>query len=284
MKRCPKCQSTYTDDTLGFCLQDGTSLTNARDLIPSEETLELRFGATESINSSAPTVTDVKPPVPTADNPSAGTVIATPGTSRALVGGVFLVAGLLLALIGVTTAVLLRGVLWDKDRGGRRNRNFNAQQNSGNPNNGGGSQAPLKITASASSTRAPQGGNRYFPENLVDENLGSAWIEGAEGAARGSWVQCDFDREISLNSIRVYPGYFKSPAIWEKNNRVSAATIFFSDGSSIQASFPDQMQPQDIPTNGVRTRSVRLQIDDFYGGTTDFNDTAISELKFDWKP
>jgi hypothetical protein len=281
MKRCPKCQSTYTDDTLGFCLQDGTSLANVRDLLPSEETLELRFGATQAIDSSAPTVIDSKSPVHISEPPTAGTVIATPATSKALVGGVFLVAVLLIALIGITSAVLLRGVLWDKDRGSRRNRNLNGQQAN---DNSGVPAPPLKVTASASSTRAPQGGNRYFPENLVDEDLDSAWIEGVDGPGRGSWIQCDFDREVSLNSIRVYPGYFKSQTIWAKNNRVSAATIIFSDGTSMQVTFPDQMQPQDIAANGKRTRSVRLQIDDFYGGSTDFDDTAISEIKFDWKP
>lgn len=284
MKRCPKCQSTYTDDTLGFCLQDGTSLTNVRDLLASEETLEMRFGSTAVIDSSAPTVIDVKPPVGSSDQLSAGTVIATPGTSRALVWGVFLVALLLLALIGVTSAVLLRGVVWDTDRGNRRGRNANGQPVNGNVSDPGGPTTPLKITATASSTRPPMNGNRYDPENLIDQNLGSAWIEGVDGPGPGSWVQCDFDREISLNSISVYPGYFKSPTVWAKNNRVSAATILFSDGSSMHVTFPNQMQPQDIATNGKRTRSVRLQIDDFYGGTTDFNDTAISELKFDWKP
>ncbi|HLM00702.1 MAG TPA: hypothetical protein VK400_06575, partial [Pyrinomonadaceae bacterium] len=29
MKHCPRCQSTYTDDTLQFCLQDGSVLLNA---------------------------------------------------------------------------------------------------------------------------------------------------------------------------------------------------------------------------------------------------------------
>ncbi|HEX8733746.1 MAG TPA: hypothetical protein VF721_00350 [Pyrinomonadaceae bacterium] len=31
MKYCPRCQSTYTDDTLQFCLQDGTVLVNASE-------------------------------------------------------------------------------------------------------------------------------------------------------------------------------------------------------------------------------------------------------------
>jgi hypothetical protein len=180
-------------------------------------------------------------------------------------------------LIGITTAVLLRGVVWDKDRG-RRQRNANAAANA-TP-----SDAPLKIIASASSTRAPMQGNLYFPENMIDQNLASAWIEGVAGPGPGSWVKFDFDREVMLNSITISPGYFKSPAIWAKNNRVSRATITFTDGTSVQANFPDKMQPQTIAAGGIRTRSVKLTIDDFYGGTTDFNDTAISELKFDWKP
>lgn len=34
MKRCPKCQSTYTDDTLRFCLQDGTPLVSTSGTDP----------------------------------------------------------------------------------------------------------------------------------------------------------------------------------------------------------------------------------------------------------
>jgi hypothetical protein len=35
MKHCPRCQSTYTDDTLQFCLQDGAVLVNASEAPPT---------------------------------------------------------------------------------------------------------------------------------------------------------------------------------------------------------------------------------------------------------
>lgn len=144
-------------------------------------------------------------------------------------------------------------------------------------------EEPLHITVSASSTRAPTPGSTYYSANLIDQNLRTAWDEGVPGPGIGEWIKCDFDREVSLNSIRIYPGYFKSPAIWVKNNRLAAATISFSDGSSMHVKFPDSMQPQDVSTGGVRTSSVRLVIEDIYSGANDNLDTPISEMKFDWK-
>jgi hypothetical protein len=41
MKRCPTCQSTYTDDALRFCLQDGTPLVSVTGLPDIEKTLRI---------------------------------------------------------------------------------------------------------------------------------------------------------------------------------------------------------------------------------------------------
>jgi serine/threonine-protein kinase len=144
-------------------------------------------------------------------------------------------------------------------------------------------ERPLGITVSASSTRAPTQGGTYYPDYLIDQNLRTAWDEGVDGPGIGSWIRCDFDRKVLLNSIRIYPGYFKSPAIWAKNNRLAAATISFSDGSSLHVNFPDLMQPQDVSTGGIRTTWVKLVIEDIYSGANDNLDTPISEIKFDWK-
>ena len=305
MKQCPKCQSTYTDDTLGFCLQDGTSLHKLSDIMASADTLEMRNLPTHSMesggsgfgpSSGAGGSSGYSPgsgagyppgsgaasgygPGASASTPPIVTVVA-PKPHRALISGVFLIALLLLGILVVVSAFLLRGILWDTDHN-RRVRSANLQQNN---NDAPGTGDGLKIEATASTVRVPYKGITYQPQNLLDQNLGSAWIEGVDGPGPGSWVKCDFDREIALNSITVYPGYFKDPTIWKKNNRVAKATILFSDGTSIHATFPDQMQPQDVAAGGVRTRWVKLVIDDIYSGTTDSEDTAISELKFDWKP
>lgn len=49
MKHCPNCKSTYTDETLKFCLADGTTLVSLSDAdktvaLSNEETVEMRAG------------------------------------------------------------------------------------------------------------------------------------------------------------------------------------------------------------------------------------------------
>jgi serine/threonine protein kinase len=144
-------------------------------------------------------------------------------------------------------------------------------------------EQPLRYSVTASSTRPAEPGKTYYPTNIVDGNLNTAWDEHADGPGLGSWVQCNFDREVALDSIQIYPGYFKGAYIWSINNRLAAATFYFSDGSSRSATFPDLMQPQDLATGGVRTRWVKLVIDRIYPGKDDL-DTPISELKFAWRP
>ncbi len=62
MKLCPKCKTSYSDDTLRFCLADGTSLIS----MPSaEETIEMS-GATHPMRVDVPTQSD-----PTVFSPAA---------------------------------------------------------------------------------------------------------------------------------------------------------------------------------------------------------------------
>lgn len=142
-------------------------------------------------------------------------------------------------------------------------------------------EAPTNFTALASSSRNSEGVNTYYPSNIIDQNLATAWDENAPGPGIGEWVKCDFGREVILNSIKIYPGYFKGEYIWSINNRLAAATISFSDGSSKSVSFPDLMEPVNVPTGGVRTRWVKLVIDGVYAGKDDL-DTPISEMEFSW--
>ncbi len=60
MKLCPQCQTKYTDDTLQFCLQDGTQLANETGEVSAMETVA--FGETTTAgNSEAETVISSKP-------------------------------------------------------------------------------------------------------------------------------------------------------------------------------------------------------------------------------
>lgn len=52
MKYCPNCQTTYTDDTLRFCLQDGTKLTDVSN--SSQDMPTVAFDESETVVSPKP--------------------------------------------------------------------------------------------------------------------------------------------------------------------------------------------------------------------------------------
>jgi hypothetical protein len=143
--------------------------------------------------------------------------------------------------------------------------------------------SPLRITATASSTRTPMSGYSYEASNVLDQSLATAWVEGVGGPGIGQWIRCDFDHEVTLRRIRVAPGYFRNPQVWLHNNRLAAATFSFSDGSSRSFNFPDRMEEQTLEVGRIRTRWVRMTIDDIYAGSIDSEDTPISQLAFDWE-
>ncbi len=143
-------------------------------------------------------------------------------------------------------------------------------------------QSAVTVTATASSTRATYRGISYAPNQMLDGSMMTAWIEGARGPGIGQWVQFDFSREVNLKSILLAPGYFKSQEVWAKNNRLAVITLQFSDGGARQYTFPDQMTEQSLDVLGIHTSSVRLVIDRVYMGRTDSEDTAISQIAFEY--
>lgn len=101
MKQCPNCRTTYTDESLRFCLNDGTSLifaSNAAETVqmsPGENPMRVNLPL-----DSAPTVF-AAPPVPPLAQPTSGK------KAGLIIGGV-LVFLLLLLIGGVAAFVLLR--------------------------------------------------------------------------------------------------------------------------------------------------------------------------------
>ena len=229
----------------------------------------------------------------TRDLPEAAPTTAPSSSNRALVAGVIIISLLLLALVGIGIVMLRRGSAW-RERRNMRATDSNVKAVNGNDNmsanaspetndtNAEPPPAPLKITVTASSTRSPVRGNGYDAANVLDKNLGSAWLEGATGAGINEWIRCDFDREVKLRRILIAPGYFKSPQVWAKNNRLAAATVHFSDGSSREFRFPDRMEEQGLEVKGVRASWVRIVIKEVYFGTDP--DTAISQVAFEMEP
>ena len=289
MKRCPKCKRKYEDDSLRFCLDDGSPLFDARDSeAPPTEIMPGR--GLPTLKSSAPTA----PTFSSSGNVSAP-VRETQATNPLLTGGVIAIALLLLVLVGIVAFFVI------KQSGGNesaktdnRGSSPTVREGADSPNNASPKNdkpdnqtspdsqpgTPLKITASASSVRLAVQANTYYAANAIDGKRSTAWIEGVDGPGLGEWIRFDFDREINLHRILIQPGYFKSPQIWAENNRLESVTAYFSDGSSRELTFPNRMDSQKTDVGSVRTRWVRFVIKSVYYGSDP--DTAISEVAFEW--
>src|SRR5437762_11857563 len=102
MKRCPKCQRSYHDDSLRFCLEDGTSLaTIAREVEPPPTAILSREPPTQK--SSAPTI----PSYPNLNITPAAAAQQRQSNSI-LTAGVVVIALLLLALVGIAAFYVIK--------------------------------------------------------------------------------------------------------------------------------------------------------------------------------
>lgn len=285
MKRCPRCQRAYEDETLRFCLEDGSPLFDARDSeAPATEILPAR--GTPTLKSTGPTVQSyrgVSEPQPEIREPRSSNPILTVG--------VVAIVLLLLALVAIAGVFVFRQSREKEPEVTRTatpsasptavTRTGTGDENAtvtASPVNG----APLKITASASSIRLAVQANTYYASNAIDGKRATAWIEGADGPGIGEWLRFDFDREITLHRILWQPGYFKSPAIWNQNNRLATVSAQFSDGTWRELKFVDRMDSQKMDVGAVRTRWVKFVITAVHYGSDP--DTAVSEVAFEWEP
>lgn len=134
MKRCPTCQSIYTDDSLVYCLQDGTPLSVVTDTSSSAETTwQMSAGRelppTEILKpedmptariESAPATKEQQRARPTAvqgEQPTAVTVVSR-GSNRPVIALSIIVALLLLCLGGLITWMMMRSS--NVESGGRQ--------------------------------------------------------------------------------------------------------------------------------------------------------------------
>ncbi len=228
MKLCPKCNRTYRDDMLRFCLEDGNALA-AVGRSPSDE----------PTRPSGPGTRDSDPPPTEIMHERGSPTLKVAGPTQSSYDA--------RAEPRAASPV-----------------SRNADEMSTPETR---SATPPKITASASSVRLAVQSNTYYAANAIDGKRSTAWIEGVDGPGIGEWIRFDFDREIVIHRILIQPGYFKSPQIWAGNNRLAVVTAQFSDGSSRELTFADSMTSQKVDVGAIRTKWVRFVIKSVYYGT-----------------
>lgn len=272
MKSCPTCNRTYTDESLTYCLDDGSLLSASY-----QPEMTQRLPLPRATNHTKSGIPFTAPPTLELSNRS-----ESPAFKYIVIALLALIAGGgIMAWLTLSTKEAVTG----DEQAAKASPPATPAVTPGatvTPT-GPPTRPSSEITATASSSRSPVRGITYQADNVLDQSIATAWIEGASGPGVGEWLRCDFPRKVKLNRIIITPGYFKTPELWKQNNRLAAASFYFSDGSSQRFTFPDRMVEQRLEVGGVTTSWVRMVIDDYYLGTVDVEDTPISSLAFVWE-
>lgn len=133
----------------------------------------------------------------------------------------------------------------------------------------------------ASSTLPAANSVTYFPENVADGDVHTAWVEGVLGNGENEWLMFSTDQPIKLSSLLIKNGYTKNRDLYLKNNRIKTMKLEFSDGTTQTLNIPDdyyELFYYTLPEE-VYTSYVKCTIESVYKGTK-YQDTCLSEMKF----
>jgi hypothetical protein len=125
-----------------------------------------------------------------------------------------------------------------------------------------------------------QSANDYTPDNLVDGDVRTAWVEGVHGLGTAARLTFRLPRTVDLARIRVVNGYAKSNATF-LDNAAPRSVLVRSSGMKTPARWrlAHDSRPQSLRTALGMTRRVTIEIVSAYRGDR-FEDLAISEIWF----
>ena len=75
--------------------------------------------------------------------------------------------------------------------------------------------------------------DKYQASNVLDRDLTTAWVEGADDYGEGESLVLTFDQPTALHGLRIAGGYRKNQATYTENARASAYRLEFSDGTTL---------------------------------------------------
>jgi hypothetical protein len=139
--------------------------------------------------------------------------------------------------------------------------------------------APVRAVTS-STQMADDGDGSYDPMNVADGLGDSMWCEGTDEDGTGEWLEFQFSGNQRIGKLRLINGTGSGLPLWMKNNRASAATLEFSDGSTAEVAIKNTMLPQQITFDSRTTSSVKVTFTSVVKGKQ-YNDLCISEAQFE---
>lgn len=183
MKQCPTCQSQYTDDTLQFCLQDGTPLRFAAS-----------YGEQETVVSNRQSNQNITPPLtnPTAWNPvnqQSNAAFETADKKSNTTTAIFLTVFAMLILFGVAGIAA-----WIYFRGVKPDENTNillAKKTPADTAANTSSTSPVKPTPAATINTAANTNATPVDKEKIKQEVSqkiNSWASAAEARNLGNYM------------------------------------------------------------------------------------------------
>jgi len=145
-------------------------------------------------------------------------------------------------------------------------------------------QVVIDCRVSTSSEMPPSGFLTFEGKNVLDQNLKTWWTPAyPNNSGINSWIQLEFDEVKNICGIEIhggshYPDYPVYGNIFFQNNRLTEATLVFSDGFHQKVSLEEIDKTQSITFPEHKTTSIKLVPIKWSTGTR-WNDLCISHFK-----
>jgi len=134
-----------------------------------------------------------------------------------------------------------------------------------------------KATVSSSALK-PTSSASFQATNLLDSDLATPWLEGAEGVGLGEWVKFEFAQPLELDRLEIANGYQKDDGRFAGNPRVRLMRVEYSSGAAQIVQLFDVKDIQTIEPTSEAVQWIRLVILSVYPGG-EWEDTALSEVR-----
>jgi hypothetical protein len=140
------------------------------------------------------------------------------------------------------------------------------------------------VNITASSYMSPSSGLTYSPNNVNDDNLQTWWSPSYPNSnGKNSWLKLDFGSEKEVAGIKIlngshYPNFPNFGDIYTLNNRLTNATLEFSDGSTTAIELVNIDEIQEIKFTNHTTRYIILRPTKWIDGSK-WKDLCISYFK-----
>jgi len=102
---------------------------------------------------------------------------------------------------------------------------------------------PVKVTASSTLV---EGSMRHDAARVVDGKLDTAWCEGQPGSGVGASITLHFDREVQVEFIEIWGGYFKDERRLFSNERLERYHL------TLEGMGPIEVRTTDVPRDGFK--------------------------------